>query len=55
MKIKNVEFSPKQVFFLVLYYGIFMWMPDNVIGGVKYGSVCGGCAVSGYSKSAEGM
>ena len=33
IKIKNVEFSPKQVFFLVLYYGIFMWMPDNVIGG----------------------
>lgn len=33
IKIKNVDFSPKQVFFLALYYGIFIWMPDNVIRG----------------------
>ena len=35
IKIKNVDFSPKQVFFLALYYGIFIWMPDNVIRGGK--------------------
>ena len=35
IRIKNVDFSPKQVFFLALYYGIFIWMPDNVIGGGK--------------------
>ena len=55
IKIKNVDFSPKQVFFLALYYGIFIWMPDNVIGGAKYGGICGGCAASGYLRSVQGV
>ena len=29
MRIRNVDFSPKQVFFLVLYYGLLTYLPDN--------------------------
>lgn len=37
MKIRNVDFSFKQVFFLVLYYGLFMYLPDSrEFGGVLW-------------------